>query len=210
MALFQKQPITQNQPLYTISGGKSLLVIGLGNPVKKYAGTRHNIGFMVVDEFAKANDFAAWHLNKSLKSEISLANLGQSRVILAKPQTFVNKSGEAVQAVQHFYKVGNSETLVIYDELALPFGQLRTRLGGSDAGHNGVKSLISHIGEDFGRLRIGISSELADKSDAEKFVLARFSKAEQVSLTKILGEANTLITEYVFSGQLPHDTRTII
>lgn len=210
MALFQKQPFSQNQLPYTISGTKNLLIIGLGNPGKKYAKTRHNIGFMTIDEFAKANDFPKWDQSKDLKSLISIANLGQNRVILAKPQTFVNKSGEAVQAVQHFYKVANSETLVIYDELALPFGQLRTRLSGSDAGHNGLKSLISYIGDDFGRLRIGIGSDLAVKTDAEKLVLSDFSKAEQVRLPAIIREANVLIAEFVFSGNLPNDTRTIV
>lgn len=209
MALFQKQSITQSQPLYTITAAKTLLVVGLGNPGQKYARTRHNIGFMVIEEFAKANDFSKWDQSKNLKSQISIANLGQNRVMLAKPQTFVNQSGEAVKAVQHFYKIQNSETLVIHDELALPFGQLRTRLGGSAAGHNGVKSLISHIGEDFGRLRIGIGSDLAAKADAEKFVLSDFSKAEQAKLPSILREANVLISEFLFSEALAAETRTL-
>jgi len=210
MALFHKQSFTQNQPLYTISGGKSVLIVGLGNPGKKHAKTRHNIGFMVIDEFAKSNDFPIWKEDKKLKSEISMANLGQNRIILCKPQTFVNQSGEAVQAVQHFYKIGNSEMLVIHDELALGFGQLRTRLGGSDAGHNGIKSLISYVDENFGRLRIGIGSDLASKTNAEKFVLSNFSKKEQANLPSIIREAIVLIPEFVYSGNLPHDTRSIL
>lgn len=209
MGLFQKQPFTNSQPLYTLASSKTVLIVGLGNPGKDYRSSRHNVGFMAIEEFAKDNDFPAWKTNKTLKSEITMSNLGETRVILAKPQTFMNKSGEAVQAIQHFYKPTNSETLVIYDELALPFGQLRTRLGGSDAGHNGVKSLIGHIGSDFGRLRIGVGSALAAKKDSADFVLAKFSQAEETKLPPILQEATSLIAEYVFGGNLPHDTRKI-
>ena len=101
-------------------------------------------------------------------------------------------------------------SLAVYDELAIPFGQLRTRQGGSDAGHNGVKSLIQHLGEDFGRLRIGIGSERAKRVEDSDFVLSMFSKQEQAVLLKILQEANALITEYIFSGELAHDTRAVL
>lgn len=210
MALFAKQPYTNSlTPLFTLGANKTVLILGLGNPESKYDGTRHNIGFAVIDEFAMANDFPAWTLKKDLNVAISLKNLGQSRVILAKPQTYMNLSGQAAQAVQKFYKVYNPSTLAVYDELAIPFGQLRTRVGGTDAGHNGVKSLIQHIGDDFGRLRLGIGSEIAAKTEAERFVLAKFSKAEQAKLKGILHEAQAIITEYIFSNELPHDTRTI-
>jgi PTH1 family peptidyl-tRNA hydrolase len=137
------------------------------------------------------------------------ANLGENRVVLCKPQTFMNNSGEAAQAIQRFYRAYNQNTLVVYDELAIPFGSLRARLGGSDAGHNGVKSLIRHIGDDFGRLRVGVGSEVARKAEAADFVLGKFNKEEQGDLPQIVREANAMITEYIFSGQLPHETRTI-
>jgi len=211
MALFQKKPqISSSVPLYTIGSNKTVLIIGLGNPGKEYEGTRHNVGFAILDEFAAKNDFPAWIAKKDLRSHITSANLGENRVVLCKPATFVNNSGEAAQAVQHFYRVYNQQTLVVYDELAIPFGGLRTRLGGTDAGHNGVKSLIAHIGDDFGRLRIGIGSETAQKADAADFVLSKFSKKEQGNLPLIIREANALITEYVFGGQLPHDTRNVL
>jgi PTH1 family peptidyl-tRNA hydrolase len=211
MALFQKQPVTNSQtPLYTVGANKSVLIIGLGNPGAKYEGTRHNVGFAVVDEFAKANGFPAWTNKKDAKAAVSVHNLGETRVILVKPQTYMNLSGQAAQAIQKFYQVYNPSTMAVYDELAIPFGQLRTRSGGSDAGHNGVKSLIQHLGEDFGRLRIGINNQHADKTDAEKFVLAKFTKEEQAEVDKIIKEANVMITEFIFSGQLPHDTRKII
>ncbi len=201
---------SDTMPLYTIGNIRTVLILGLGNPGRQYAGTRHNIGFEVLDHFAKKNDFPALIAKKDLKCEITMANLGENRVILCRPTTFMNLSGEAAQAVQHFYRVYNPQTLVVYDELAIPFGQLRTRLGGSDAGHNGLKSLIQHLGEDFGRLRIGIGSEIAQIADASNFVLGKFSKAEQASLPKILQESNALITEFIFGDSLPHDTRTVL
>jgi PTH1 family peptidyl-tRNA hydrolase len=210
MALFQRKPNeTGKTPLYSIGANKTVLIIGLGNPELKYDGTRHNIGFTVLDEFAAKNDFPAWIVKKDLKCHLTAANLGESRVILCKPTTFMNNSGEAAQAVQHFYRVYNQQTLAVYDELAIPFGQLRIRLGGSDAGHNGVKSLIQYIGDDFGRLRIGIGSTLSEKADAAEFVLGKFTKKEQESLPLILREVNALITEFIFGSSLPHETRNI-
>src|SRR5581483_6141174 len=157
MALFQRKPQVQSSvPLYSIGAHKTILIIGLGNPGAEYAQTRHNIGFAVLDDFAAANDFPAWTVKRDLKCRLSIHALGENRVILCKPETFMNNSGEAAQAVQHFYRVYNQSTVAVYDELAIPFGSLRSRLGGSAAGHNGVKSLIERLGEDFGRLRIGI------------------------------------------------------
>ncbi|MEX0881660.1 MAG: aminoacyl-tRNA hydrolase [Candidatus Saccharimonadales bacterium] len=211
MALIQKRPyVTSDVPAYTIGATRTLLIIGLGNPGKDYDDTRHNIGFAALDHFAKQNDFPAWIEKKDLKCLLTMANMGQNRVILCMPATFMNLSGQAAQAVQRFYRIYNQQTLVAYDELAIPFGQLRTRLGGSDAGHNGVKSLIQHLSEDFGRLRIGVGSELAEKIDAADYVLKKFSKEEQAHLPQILREANALITEFVFGDRLPHETRTVI
>lgn len=211
MALFQKKPqIETGGALYTIGSHKNILIIGLGNPGKEYAGTRHNIGFEVLDEFAIKNDFPAWIAKKDLKCELTMQNLGENRVVLCKPATFMNNSGEAAQAVQHFYRVYNQNTLAVYDELAIGFGQLRTRMGGSDAGHNGVKSLIQHLGDDFGRLRIGVGSEISAKANASDFVLGKFTKEEKEALPLIIREAGALITEYVFGGKLAQDTRNIL
>lgn len=211
MALFQRNPHeTSKLPLFTVGSNKTVLVIGLGNPGKEYKGTRHNIGFEVLDHFAKKNDFPVWIAKKDLKCELAIANLGENRVILCKPTTFMNLSGEAAQAVQHFYRAYNPQTLAVYDELAIPFGQLRTRLGGIDAGHNGVKSLIQQLGEDFGRLRVGIGTKTSEKADASNFVLGKFSKEEQGAVPKIIREANAMLTEYIFSGELSHETRTVL
>jgi PTH1 family peptidyl-tRNA hydrolase len=210
MALFQKKPQALDQiPLYTIGSNKTALIIGLGNPEEKYNATRHNIGFAALDYFAQKNDFPAWINKKDLKCELTTHTLGDTRVILCKPTTYMNLSGEAAQAVQHFYKVYNQKTLAVYDELAIQFGQLRTRAGGSDAGHNGVKSLIQHLGDDFTRLRVGVGNEISEKADASDFVLGKFTKEEQENLDKILREANSLINEFIFGG-LPHETRNVL
>lgn len=218
MALFQKKPQTSdNLPLYTIGNIRTVLILGLGNPGKEYSGTRHNIGFEVLDYFAGKNDFPAWMVKRDLKCQLTMSNLGENRVILCQPTTFMNLSGEAAQAVQHFYRVYNPQTLAVYDELAIPLGQLRTRLGGSDAGHNGIKSLIQHLGDDFGRLRIGIGPKdstnaqpTARQANTSKYVLSKFSKEEQEVVPKILQESGALITEFIFGDTLPHDTRTVI
>lgn len=210
MALFQKKPDTTSiTPLYTLGANKTYLIVGLGNIGKEYHGTRHNIGFEVLDSFAQANNFSGWVNKKDLKCELATANLGENRVILCKPTTFMNSSGEAVQAVQHFYKMYNQNTLVVYDELTVSFGQIRARVSGSDAGHNGVKSLIQYIGDDFNRLRVGIGSEISEKADSASFVLGKFSKDEQKQLPEIIKETNAMITEYIFRGELPHETRTL-
>lgn len=211
MALFQrKMDASDGSSLYTVGMSKNILIIGLGNSGKKYDGTRHNVGFETLDNFAKKNDFPGWVVKKDLKCTISTATMGSTRVILCKPATFMNNSGEAAQAVQRFYRVYNSGTLAVYDELSIPFGSLRTRVGGSDAGHNGIKSLINYLGEDFNRLRIGTGNEVSEKADASNFVLGKFTKNEQETILLILREAGAIITEFIFDGELPHETRTIM
>jgi PTH1 family peptidyl-tRNA hydrolase len=210
MALFQKKPQVQSSaPLYTLGANKTVLIIGLGNPGKEYDDTRHNIGFAVLDEFAAKNDFPGWVAKKDLKCELTMQKMGENQVILCKPATFMNNSGEAAQAVQRFYRVYNQNTLAVYDELAIPFGSLRTRLGGSDAGHNGVKSLIQHLGDDFGRLRVGVGSDVAKKANAADFVLGKFTKEERQVLPQIIREANAVVTEFVFGSDLAAETRSI-
>lgn len=210
MALFQKKLDTSSSaPLYTLNSSKTVLVIGLGNVGVDYNNTRHNVGFAALDDFAGRNDFPEWINKKDLNCYISLHNLGATRVILCKPATMMNNSGQAASAIQKFYRIYNNETLVVYDELAIEFGQIRTRQGGETAGHNGVKSLVQYIGDDFGRLRIGIANEFNNKADAGDFVLGKFTREEQVLLPSILKESGVIITEYVYSGELPHQTRSI-
>jgi PTH1 family peptidyl-tRNA hydrolase len=209
MALFQKRPdASSHLPVYSLGLTRTLLIVGLGNKGKEYHGTRHNIGFAAVDELASRQGFDQWIEKKDLKCQLTTNTVGESRVILVKPTTFMNLSGEAVQAVMHFYKIPLQQVLVIHDELDIPFGQIRTRNGGSAAGHNGIKSLIQHIGEEFGRVRIGIQAETP--MEASDFVLAQFSKKEQAEIPALLKETTAILTEYIHGGSLLQETRSFL
>lgn len=213
MALFTRKPVqtSSSAPLYTVGSQRNILVVGLGNPGKEYAGTRHNIGFSSLDAFVRAHEaFGPWLDKKDLKCQITTAQLGTQRVIAIKPSTFMNLSGEAVQAVQRFYKISSADTVVVYDELDLPFGQIRLRSGGSSAGHNGIKSIIQHCGDDFKRVRIGINSEKRTKDNEKDFVLKKFSKEEQDQLNHLSREVTSILTEYVYGGDMPSETRKFI
>ncbi len=211
MALFQKKPLVgDTAPLYTLGLQKTVMIAGLGNPGKEYQFTRHNAGFLAVEALALKNDAPAWLTKKDLKADITQIIIADTRAILVKPHTFMNESGQAVQAVQHFYKVGPQNVLVVHDELDMPFGQIRTRRGGSSAGHNGLKSLIQNIGENFGRVRIGVSNDHTSNAESADFVLASFNKEEKALLPVMSQEVVSIITEYLASGQLPQDTRSFI
>ncbi len=210
MALFQKKPQSDIAQLYRIGTEKNYLIIGLGNPGKEYDGTRHNIGFASLDHLAKKLDFPAWTNKKDLKCLESRQTVNSSRVILIKPTTFMNLSGESAQAVAKFYKIAPSQILAVYDELDIPFGQIRTRVGGGSAGHNGVKSLIEHLGEDFGRARIGIANNISEKADSADFVLGKFTKDEQAEMPNLLQESNSILSEFIYSGNLRTETRSFI
>lgn len=208
MGLFvRKQTTGIEQPLYQIGLQKQLLIVGLGNIGSEYDGTRHNVGFFCIDAFTSNQDFPAWSLKKDLHCQLTSLNMGDTKVIAIKPTTYMNESGLAVQAVQHFFKISAEQTIIVYDELDVPFGSIRTRSGGGSGGHNGIKSIISHGGEACQRLRIGIGNQHAASSDSADFVLAKFSKAEEAAMPILAREVTALLTEAIFSGQLPRDTR---
>lgn len=211
MALFQRQPIQLKQNLpYSISfSNKTMLIIGLGNPGREYNKTRHNIGFAAVDSFAEANGFDKWQINKKFKGSFTENMLGSAKVILLKPNTFMNLSGESAQAVASFYKIPLENCVAVYDELSIPFGQIRNRIGGQSAGHNGVKSLIQQLGADFGRVRIGIKNSFSSQAEDSDFVLGKFTKDEQTAIPQICNEVNGILTEFIYGGTLPNDTRKI-
>ena len=212
MGLFQKQPINLKQNLpYSISiNTGTVLIVGLGNPGKEYDLTRHNLGFMAVDSFATKNEFPEWSEEKKFKGLITSKNIGPVKVFLFKPTTFMNDSGQAVQALASFFRIDERRIVAVHDELAIPFGQIRNRVGGQAAGHNGIKSLIQHIGPNFGRIRIGIKNSLSAKKDTSDFVLSKFSKTEQQLLPELIGEVDAIMTEYIYGSELPLDTRKII
>ncbi len=174
------------------------LVVGLGNPGKKYQNSKHNIGYMVLDSYAKSNNIK---YRKSIKftSEVAV----QDNLILLKPKTFMNNSGNAVRRVSDYYKILPEDILVVSDELNLPFLKLRLRGSGSAGGHNGIKSIIRDMNtEEFKRLRIGIgrNSSVEMKND----VLSDFNKAEMKNLNDKLGDLDGIINDFI-SGQ-PFDT----
>lgn len=212
MALFQRKvpDVGSSMPIYTLGLQKSALIVGLGNPGGEYDGTRHNIGFACLDALATSQGIDSWTNKKDLKCTLATGNVGDTRVILCKPTTFMNLSGEAVQAVSHFYKVELSNTVVVHDELDIDFGQIRTRLGGSDAGHNGIKSIIQHLGLDFGRVRIGVGPKTPAVMDSADFVLAKFSDKEQPQLKNLFQESTAILTEFIHSNNLPAETRTFL
>lgn len=212
MALFQKRPQSSNPSMFFSVGlNKTVLLVGLGNPGKEYDLTRHNIGFYCLDNFvAKNHDMQPWIDKKDLKCQLSSGQLGDVRVLAIKPQTFMNLSGEAVEAVIHFYKISPDQLLVIQDELDVNFGQIRVRKGGSAAGHNGIKSLIDMLGDDFSRLRVGIGPLTPENIKSESFVLAKFSEAEQRQLPNMAIEVNALLSERIVGGELPNETRSFI
>ncbi|HUS26738.1 MAG TPA: aminoacyl-tRNA hydrolase [Nevskiaceae bacterium] len=211
MALFQKKiQAGHGIQYYTLGQNKTALIVGLGNMGSQYDNTRHNIGFACADAFAKANDFDPWIEKKDFRCHTTTQTLSDTRVILIKPTTFMNLSGEAVQAIASFYKISPDQIIVVHDELDVPFGQIRTRVGGSSAGHNGLKSIIQHMGEGFGRVRIGIGPKNPEHMDSADFVLAKFSETEQAQIKNLTVEVSAILSEYIFGGQLPHETRSFI
>ncbi len=211
MALFQKRPDVGSRINYTTFGlNKTLLIVGLGNPGEEYGGTRHNVGFMCVDEFARLNSFDPWINKKDQKCLSTSATLGDTKVLLCKPTTFMNLSGEAVQAVTHFYKISAENVIVVHDELDVNFGQLRMRSGGSAAGNNGIKSVSQQIGEEYGRVRVGIGPKKPEQIDAADFVLQDFSKEEQKALPELTREVSAILSEYAYGSSVTAETRSFL
>ena len=161
------------------------LIVGLGNPGRDYAETRHNIGFMVLDRLA-ASASAIFRTEKKWQAHVATARVGESDVWLCKPQTYMNLSGETVSAMASFYKVEPRDVLVVLDDLALPLGRLRLRESGSSGGQNGLKNILLHLGtHDVPRIRIGIGSG----EDASGHVLGKFTLAERPEVEEALANA---------------------
>ena len=153
-----------------------LLFVGLGNPGSRYAGNRHNIGFMVVDAIARRHGFAPWR--KRFHGEATEGPLGRERVLLLKPQTYMNDSGVAVAEAAHFFKIPLDRVIVFHDELDLAPAKLRVKAGGGNAGHNGLRSITAHIGNDYRRVRLGIGHP-GVKELVHAYVLNDFAKSER-------------------------------
>lgn len=152
------------------------LLVGLGNPGGKYQGNRHNIGFMAVDEIARRHGFAPWR--RRFQGETSEGTLDGERVVVLKPMTYMNESGRAVSEAMHFFKLALGDISVFHDELELPPAKVRVKIGGGIAGHNGLRSISAHIGNDYRRVRLGIGHP-GVKELVHGHVLSDFAKAER-------------------------------
>jgi peptidyl-tRNA hydrolase, PTH1 family len=152
------------------------LFVGLGNPGTKHAHNRHNIGFMAVDQIARRHGFAPWR--RRFQGETSEGTLDGERVVLLRPATFMNESGRAVQEASSFFKLGESEITVFQDELELPPGKVRVKVGGGIAGHNGLRSISAHIGNEYRRVRLGIGHP-GVKELVHSHVLSDFAKSDR-------------------------------
>lgn len=172
------------------------LIFGLGNPGKEFVGTRHNVGFETLDALA-IKQVSAFVKKDKFKAEIAELNIAGEKVLLARPLTFYNLVGESFRAICDFYKLLPEEALVIHDELALPFGTVRVREGGSDAGNNGIKSVNLHGGEASMRLRVGIANEQRTPMGDTDFVLGRLSEDESDKFkTSIVPTLHALIEDF--------------
>ncbi|MBP3886749.1 MAG: aminoacyl-tRNA hydrolase [Cellulosilyticum sp.] len=157
------------------------LIVGLGNPGMQYAATRHNIGFEVIDSIAETYNISV--MKNKYKALIGEGNIAGEKVILMKPQTYMNLSGEAVKACMDFHKISNEDLIVIYDDISLQVGQLRIRKSGSAGGHNGIKNIIAQLGtQEFPRIKFGVGEKPAGW-DLANYVLGRFSEEDM----KVIG-----------------------
>jgi len=160
------------------------LLVGLGNPGSQYEGNRHNIGFMAIDAIARANGISGWKSKHA--GLIAEGSVGSERVLLLKPQTFMNKSGDSVQQVARFYKIAPADIVVFYDELDLVPGKVRVKIGGGNGGHNGLRSIDPQIGLDYKRVRLGIGHP--GKENVTHHVLGDFAKADKAWLEPLLDD----------------------
>ncbi|HET9412377.1 MAG TPA: aminoacyl-tRNA hydrolase [Candidatus Saccharimonadales bacterium] len=176
------------------------LIIGLGNIGTHFEKTRHNVGFMAVDAWVQAHQ-SEWQSKDKFKALVAETTLHNEKIILIKPTTYYNLSGDATRLVKDFYKIDTQNILVVHDELALPFGTVRMRQGGSDAGNNGIKSIVATIGADFARIRVGIANDLLATHDAADFVLNRFTPSETEQWPTINHEVMRHITAFADESQ---------
>lgn len=172
------------------------IIVGLGNPGPKYAANRHNIGFMAVDALHRKHPFGPW--SKKFKAEISEGEIAGEKVLLMKPQTFMNLSGEAVGEAMRFYKLGPGDIIAIHDELDLPAGKVKLKVGGGHGGHNGLKSLDAHCGRDYKRLRLGIGHP-GSKELVHNHVLGDFAKVDQGWLDELMDDI-AINADLLFDG----------
>lgn len=188
----------ENNSQTSAKGSISYLVVGLGNPGEKYAKTRHNVGFMAVDYMSEK--FGVKINKAKFKSLVGECDIGGKRALFIKPQTFMNLSGEAVREAMDFYKIPSENVLIIYDDVSLVPGKMRVRLKGSAGGHNGIKSIIEHLGtNEFPRIKIGVGSKPNPEYDLADWVLGTFEKKD-MELVSACIENTPECTELIVGG----------
>jgi len=165
-----------------------MLFVGLGNPGSQYEKNRHNVGFMAVSRIVENHNFSPW--KNKFQGSISNGLLRNQKIIILKPNTFMNLSGQSVGEVIRFYKIPSSKVIVFHDEIDFPLGKLKFKSGGGHAGHNGLRSISEHIGSDYIRIRIGVGHP-GNKNAVANYVLGDFSKVEQETITQILEVIST-------------------
>lgn len=171
------------------------LIIGLGNPGKQYTNTRHNVGFLSLDSFAKKENLS-FKIDTNFKGSVATYNKNGYKAIFLQPLTYMNLSGESVIKVVNYFKIKLEDILVIYDDISIPVGSIRIRENGSSGGHNGIKNLILHLKtQEFRRVRVGVSSN--NNIDMKDYVLGNFSKDEKITLDLNLDSINNLILDFI-------------
>lgn len=186
------------------------LIFAQGNPGPEYSSSRHNIGFLVLDNFKNEHNLPEFKLKTKFQAEITEFEQGGEKIILAKPQTFYNQTGLSARAIADFYQINPENILVVHDELVLDFGKIRIRQGGSDAGNNGIKSLNSHLGPRFWHLKIGIKNSQKELIDDADFVLGKLTKKEKGTLEKTISpEINQIIHDFI-AGQIEPTSKTLL
>lgn len=194
---FMKEVGTEAMETTTADATEKYLLVGLGNPGREHRANRHNIGFMALDRLAEAHGISLSRVQN--RAIVGSGRIADRSVILAKPQTYMNASGEAVSALAKFYKIPPANVLVMYDELDIPFGTLRLREKGGAGGHNGMKSIIQHLGPEFPRLRLGIGRPPGRMPPAA-YVLQDFGKADLPIVAEMLDEALRAVETYLRDG----------
>lgn len=173
------------------------LIVGLGNPDDKYAGTRHNLGFMILEKMVQKRG-VVFRLEQHYESKFAEMGDLDNRIKLVEPQTFMNESGRAVALCKNYWKVDSEDIWVIHDDVDLEFGKVRIQLSGSSAGHKGIESIINAIGEQFWRIRVGVGK--SDQIQTEEWVLMNFEKAENERLVKIIDGVADSVLESLSTG----------
>lgn len=170
------------------------LIVGLGNPGLKYEKTRHNIGFDILELLGRKVKISS--IKEKFNGIIGEVTFNGEKIILLKPQTFMNLSGDSVGAIVKFYKIEKKDILIVYDDMDLPLGQIRFKEKGSSGGHNGIKSIITYIGQEFSRVKCGIGKPVLKNGNID-FVTSKFSKEEQIIVNEMMIEATKCIEDFI-------------